>query len=137
MFHVTREFDFCYGHRLLDYDGKCAHLHGHNGRALVTLAADKLDSKGMVLDFSDMKKKIDNWIETNIDHRMILCKDDPAVETLQALGEPIFLIDENPTAENMARLLFDFAKNEGLPVTEVSLWETPRCHATYNETGIK
>ena len=37
MFHVTREIDFCYGHRLLNYEGKCRHLHGHNGKALITL----------------------------------------------------------------------------------------------------
>ena len=52
MFRVTREFSFCYGHRLLEYGGKCRHLHGHNGRAVITLAAAELDPLGMVLDFS-------------------------------------------------------------------------------------
>ena len=37
MFRVTREIFFCYGHRLLNYEGKCRHLHGHNGRAVITL----------------------------------------------------------------------------------------------------
>ena len=37
MFRVTREIDFCYGHRLLNYDGKCKYLHGHNGRAVITI----------------------------------------------------------------------------------------------------
>ncbi len=131
MFRVAREFDFCYGHRLLNYEGKCAHFHGHNSRAIVTLEADQLDEKGMVLDFSEMKKTISEWIDANIDHKMVICKADPAVEFFEKMGEPFFLIDENPTAENLARLIYDFAASQGLPVVEVRLWETPRCHAIY------
>ena len=41
MFRVTREIDFCYGHRLLNYDGKCSYLHGHNGRAIITIEVDR------------------------------------------------------------------------------------------------
>ena len=48
MFRVTRRIDFCYGHRLLNYDGKCKNLHGHNGRAEIVIAAEKLDDRGMV-----------------------------------------------------------------------------------------
>ena len=44
MYRVTREIYFCYGHRLLNYEGKCRYLHGHNGRAVITLAAPALDS---------------------------------------------------------------------------------------------
>jgi len=54
MFNVSREIDFCYGHRLLNYPGKCRHLHGHNGRAVITFAAAALDQRGMVLDFSEI-----------------------------------------------------------------------------------
>jgi len=131
MFQVTREIHFCYGHRLLDYRGKCAHLHGHNGRALITIEADGLDDRGMVLDFTDIKRVVQDWIESHLDHRMILRRDDPAVESLEKLGEPLFLMDENPTAENLARLLFDYAASQGFPVLEVKLWETPSCHAVY------
>ena len=48
MFRVTREFHFCYGHRLLNYEGKCRYLHGHNGKAVITLEAPGLDKLGMV-----------------------------------------------------------------------------------------
>ena len=41
MFRVTREIDFCYGHRLLRYDGKCKHLHGHNGRAVISIEKER------------------------------------------------------------------------------------------------
>ena len=89
MFHVSREINFCYGHRLLHYAGKCRHLHGHNGRAVVTFEAEGLDDRGMVRDFGEIKAVINRWIEENLDHRMILCRDDPAVPVLEGLGEPM------------------------------------------------
>jgi 6-pyruvoyltetrahydropterin/6-carboxytetrahydropterin synthase len=131
MFRVTREIDFCYGHRLLNYAGKCRYLHGHNGRAIIALEAEQLDERGMVLDFSDIKRVVSGWIDDNLDHRMILHRDDPAVPILQKMGEPVFLIDTNPTAENIARLIYDFTAEHGFPVVEVKLWETPHCFATY------
>ena len=133
MFRVTREIDFCYGHRLLNYDGKCKYLHGHNGRAVITMESSQLDERGMVFDFSEIKRVVSNWIDENLDHRMILHRDDPARAALVALGEPIYLIDANPTAENIARLIFDYAKSQGIPIVETRLWETPRCFATYRD----
>lgn len=131
MFRVTREIDFCYGHRLLNYEGKCRHLHGHNGRAIITVEASDLDPRGMVLDFSDIKQVVATWIDENLDHRMILCKDDPAVGILQDLGEPLYLLDENPTAENIAKVIFEKTRQAGFPIVEARLWETPKCFATY------
>jgi 6-pyruvoyltetrahydropterin/6-carboxytetrahydropterin synthase len=131
MFRVTREIDFCYGHRLLNYDGKCKYLHGHNGRAIIALEAEGLDERGMVLDFSDIKRVVSGWIDENLDHRMLLHKHDPYVRVLQDLGEPLFLMDENPTAENIARLIHTFTASRGFPVVETHLWETPHCFATY------
>ena len=56
MYRVTKEIWFCYGHRLLNYNGKCANLHGHNGKAVITIETAQLDSLGMVIDFTDIKK---------------------------------------------------------------------------------
>lgn len=131
MFRVTREIDFCYGHRLLNYDGKCKYLHGHNGRAIIALEAETLDERGMVLDFSDIKRVVAGWIDSNLDHRMLLHKEDPYVRVLQDLGEPLYLMEENPTAENIARLIHNFTASRGFPVVETHLWETPHCFATY------
>jgi 6-pyruvoyltetrahydropterin/6-carboxytetrahydropterin synthase len=131
MFRVTREIDFCYGHRLLSYEGKCKYLHGHNGRAVIAIESADLDDRGMVLDFSDIKRVVSNWIDENLDHRMILRRDDPAVPLLQKLGEPLYIVDANPTAENIARLIFDYTQSQGFPIVEAHLWETPRCCATY------
>ena len=131
MYAVTREIDFCYGHRLLNYDGKCRYLHGHNGRAVISIQAPDLDRLGMGLDFSEIKTVVNTWVDENLDHRMILNRDDPAVRVLQELGEPLYLVDANPTAEIIAKLIFDVAHEHAFPVTRVDLWETPRCFATY------
>jgi len=131
MFKVTKHIDFCYGHRLLNYDGQCRHLHGHNGRVEVDIEADKLDARGMVVDFSDIKRMLKAWIDETLDHRMLLNKADPLVSVLQQRGELHYLMDENPTAENIAKLIFNHARSQGLPVVEVRLWETPTSYATY------
>ena len=135
MFRVAREIDFCYGHRLLNYDGKCRHLHGHNGRAVITLEASSLDHRGMVFDFSDIKLVVSSWIDDNLDHRMILNEKDPAVEVLRELGEPLYLLETNPTAENIAKLIFEYTRDHGFPILQCQLWETPRCYATYSESN--
>src|SRR5262245_8242366 len=135
MFRVTREIHFCYGHRLLNYDGKCRHLHGHNGRAVITLEAPRLDGLGMVVDFSQIKRVVAAWIDEALDHKMILHKDDPVLPLLRQQGEPVYVVDVNPTAENIAKLIYDHAAAQGLPVVEVSLWETENCFATYRPRG--
>jgi 6-pyruvoyltetrahydropterin/6-carboxytetrahydropterin synthase len=131
MYRVTREISFCYGHRLINYSGKCRHLHGHNGRAVISLEAEGLDEKGMLVDFAEIKRHVQRWIDENLDHNLLLCKDDPLLPTLQERGERVFVMDTNPTAENIARMIFDHAIESGLPVVEVLLWETENCHASY------
>ena len=131
MFSVTRELTFCYGHRLLDYEGKCRHLHGHNGKAVITLSADSLDQLGMVMDFTRLKRVVGGWIDENLDHKMLLHRDDPILPFLRQRGEPVFVLDLNPTAENIARLIFDYVAQQGFPVVEVKLWETESCFAAY------
>jgi 6-pyruvoyltetrahydropterin/6-carboxytetrahydropterin synthase len=131
MFRVTREIRFCYGHRLLNYDGKCRHLHGHNGRAVITLESAQLDGLGMVVDFSRIKRVVSTWINDNMDHRMILHKNDPLLAYLRQQGEPVFVLEVNPTAENIARAIYDHTRAHGFPVVEVCLWETDDSYATY------
>ncbi len=131
MYEIERSVAFCYGHRLLAHPGKCAHLHGHNGIAVFTLAAPDLDAQGMVADFQTVRDTIGRWIERELDHRMILQREDPALPALRDLGEPVVVVDFPPTAENLARLLFERARTHRLPVVEVRLYETPTCAAVY------
>ncbi len=131
MYTVTKQIHFCYGHRLLNYDGKCRWLHGHNGLVEITLAAEKLDERGMVYDFTIIKQVVQAWIDEHLDHKMILHRADPLVSTLQEHGDPLYLLDENPTAEAIARLIYEEAVRQGFPVVEVRLWETPTSWAAY------
>lgn len=133
MFSISREFTFCYGHRLTDHPGKCRHPHGHNGRVRITISESSLNSDGMVRDFTELKETVGRWIDAHLDHRMILSKGDPLVSVLTGLGEPIYLVDGNPTAETLAKLLYDVAQGEGFPVLEVEFWETAKCCAAYKK----
>jgi 6-pyruvoyltetrahydropterin/6-carboxytetrahydropterin synthase len=132
MYSVTKRIEFCYGHRLLDYDGICRHPHGHNALAEIELRASALDGRNMVCDFNDIKRVIKGWIDRELDHKMVLRHDDPLVEPLRQLGEPMYLLDSNPTVERIARLIFDIAVAEGLPVVRVRVWETPTSFADYS-----
>jgi len=131
MFSVTREITFCYGHRLLGYNGKCRHLHGHNGKVVITLATEELDKLGMVVDFGHLKRVVGNWIDQTLDHRMLLHRDDPVLPLLRSQGEPVYVMDANPTAENIARIIYEYVASQGFPVVEVKLWETETCCASY------
>jgi 6-pyruvoyltetrahydropterin/6-carboxytetrahydropterin synthase len=129
VYGVTRVIHFCYGHRLLDYAGKCKHPHGHNGKIEITIESKTLDKLGMVMDFEEIKAKVQRWVDAELDHKMLLDKRDPLVAILQKMGEPVVLMDSNPTAENISRLIFDYARGKGLPVVSVRLWETVNSYA--------
>jgi 6-pyruvoyltetrahydropterin/6-carboxytetrahydropterin synthase len=130
MFRVTKELSFCFGHRLMDYPGKCRQLHGHNARVAVTVTGG-LNALGMVVDFSELRRNIGDWIDRTLDHKLILFKGDPLVPVLRDLGDPVLSIDDHPTTENLAKLIFEHVAGEGYPVVEVTLWETPTSSATY------
>ena len=131
MYRVSKSVSFCYGHRLLNYKGKCQHLHGHNARAVITLESDVLDERGMVEDFSELKRLVWSWLDEEIDHTMLLHRDDPLLPALSKAGERVRITDENPTAEVIARMIFDYVAGRGYPVAEVTLWETETSHASY------
>lgn len=134
MYTVTKEIYFCYGHRLVNYGGACRHLHGHNGKVEVELSSDHLDERGMVVDFAHIRKIIKEWIDRTLDHAMLLSKDDPLIGILKEKKERFFVMDSNPTAESIAKLIYDYARTQNLPVTRVTLWETENSYATYRGT---
>jgi 6-pyruvoyltetrahydropterin/6-carboxytetrahydropterin synthase len=136
-YQVTKVIEFAYGHRLLDHDGKCKYLHGHNGMLEVDVAADELDAMGMVIDFGKVNDVVRNWVNEHLDHRMLLQEGDPAIPGLEALGEPLVLIPVKPTAENIARLIWDAAREAGLSLSEVRLWETSTSRATYRGQPVR
>lgn len=137
MYQIARSLNFCYGHRLLQHPGRCIHLHGHNGVLEVTLASDELDAQGMVVDFQLVRERLGGWIDAHLDHRMILQSGDPALAALRRLGEPVVEVPFAPTAENLARHLYERARELELPVVAVRLHETPSCHALYRPGSVR
>jgi 6-pyruvoyltetrahydropterin/6-carboxytetrahydropterin synthase len=127
---VLRVLSFSYGHRIRGHRGGCAHLHGHNARVEVECRGP-LDALGMVVDFGEIRRVLETWIDANWDHRMILEKGDPLAPLLTERGEPIHLLDAPPTAENLARRLYEVATEAGLPVASIRFWETDRSMALY------
>jgi 6-pyruvoyltetrahydropterin/6-carboxytetrahydropterin synthase len=85
----------------------------------------------MVCDFSDIGDYVKSWIEQTLDHNMLLHRDDPVLPLLQQAGESVYVMQTNPTAENIARLIFDYVEAGGFPVVEVAIFETDSALASY------
>ena len=133
MYQVLRTIHFSYGHRLHNHPGKCARLHGHNAKVIVEISSVNLNEQKMVMDFYEIRKILETWIDEHLDHRMILAKNDPIASRLQEADPHTILIDENPTAEVLAQWIFKEAKKQGLPVTKITFWETDDSAATYTD----
>lgn len=134
MYKVKKTFHLAYGHRLLAYKGKCENLHGHNGVVEVSIKSAELNGERMVMDFTELGAKVKGWLDANLDHKVILAKADPLAALLAAQGQKCFLTQENPTAEVLARVIYEAARKElGLPVSKVAFWETPTSMAAYKD----
>ena len=133
----------CTGHRLLDYNGKCAHLHGHNYKWEIELGWPDLgqfdEPYGIAIDFNVVKKEIAGVVE-EFDHAMVLREDDPLVQFLRDTKQRRVILNVNPTAENMAFLVAgvlhetfkEFFENITVWVT---LHETPKCSVRASAIG--
>lgn len=121
MYELTTIVEFEAAHRMADYPGKCSRLHGHNWKVEVTVAGNSLDNIGMLIDFRLLKQKVNEIIET-LDHYY--------------LNELEDFRDQNPSAENIARYIFQklgaqFAKN--ITLQQVKVWESPHSAVAYRE----
>lgn len=125
MNQVTRVFYAEMAHRLFGHEGKCNHLHGHSYRIEVTVEG-LLDSLGRVLDFSELKAGVGEWIAQVLDHGTTLCSNDPLLPLLQPTGTKLHVMQEPPTAENLARLVAIAAadRHPEVRVVRVRVWET-------------
>lgn len=135
MYEIVKSITFCYGHRLINYVGPCADLHGHNARADIMLASEELDDRGMVIDFGDIRSVIKTWIDETLDHTLLLHKDDYIGAVLTANDEKFYVMDANPTAENIAKLIFEYALAQNFPVVSVTLWESDTSFARYSPSA--
>ena len=135
MYSVTKRIEFCYGHRLLDYDGICKHPHGHNAVAEIEVTSGTLDGRNMVCDFSDIKRIVKGWVDRELDHKMILRDDDPLVGPLQQLGEPVFVGPAIPRWSISPKCCSTTPFRRDFRLVRVTVWETPTSFATYSGRG--
>jgi 6-pyruvoyltetrahydropterin/6-carboxytetrahydropterin synthase len=131
---VLRRIRFCAGHRLLGHGGKCENLHGHNYIADIYVTGQGVDSIGRIVDFAELKQRFKGWIDDHWDHGFIVFEQDG--DTIRAVTSvkphKIYLLPENPTAENIARHLLEIIAPKllaGMPgydlrVARVAVWET-------------
>lgn len=121
MYKISKTVSFAYGHRLLDYKGKCENLHGHNWRIRVSVTGQKLDKMGMLVDFTDLKSALDAVLK-KLDHTNL--NDVNPFNTV------------NPTAENIAAYIYEGLKKYQLPqikISSVEVWESESSSAKYSE----
>ena len=129
----TRRLEFDFGHRLLNHESKCAHIHGHRGIIEVTCAAEALDVAGRVIDFSALKELVGGWIDVRLDHSFIVNPLDVAMlDFLEENAQRHFVMPKQlsePSAENIAKLVYDVASElvrpRGIIVERVRFYETP------------
>jgi 6-pyruvoyltetrahydropterin/6-carboxytetrahydropterin synthase len=111
---ITKRFNFETGHALYGYDGKCKNVHGHSYKLSVTVSGKPINDSsnvkfGMVIDFSDLKKIVNEEIVDVFDHATVFNKNTPHVELAKELmdrGHEVLLVDYQPTSEMM---VIDFA----------------------------
>ena len=135
MYSVTTKSEFDAAHFLAGYQGKCKNIHGHRWSVEVTLKGEELDDLGMLVDFTDIKRDL-NEISDGFDHSFIFKKGSLKQTTLEALvdeGFKLNIMDFIPTAESFARFFFDELTKKNYPVYEVKVYETPKNYATYTK----
>lgn len=135
MLECSRIIEFDAAHRVIGHEHKCKYLHGHRYKLELTVTkGDELDSLGRVVDFGELKSIIKNWVDENLDHNVILSKDD--VELGDFINfctkQKVYYLKANPTAENIATHL----KNDIFPnlldklgcnIVKLRIYETPNC----------
>jgi 6-pyruvoyltetrahydropterin/6-carboxytetrahydropterin synthase len=116
-FEITTTREFSAAHQLRLYDGSLEPLHGHNWRVKVTVAADKLDSIGVVMDFHELERIVDAIVVPMHNRHL---NDLTAFEQL------------NPSAENVAWHIGQAVKlPAGVRLVSVEVWETAGNSAVY------
>ena len=107
MITCTKKYtDIPFAHRQHLHDGHCAFIHGHNWAISITFEAKKLDENGFVVDFGKLKY-IKKWIEENLDHKCLLCKDDPCLPELLNSKYFDILVVNDCSCEGLAKYVFE------------------------------
>lgn len=123
MYELTVIVEFEAAHRIVDYPGKCNRLHGHNWSVEVTVKGKNLNELGMLIDFKELKKEVNKTID-KLDHFY--------------LNELDSFVEDNPTAENIAKYIYEQLEISPLFVNDIKVkmikvWESPKSAVTYSK----
>lgn len=122
MYNLTIHTHFAAAHNLINYQGDCENLHGHNWKVEVSVSARELDDAGLAIDFKILKKET-NKVLDNLDHKYLNDLD------------PFKNI--SPSSEHIARYLFEeltkVLNNENVSVNKVNVWESDYACASYSQ----
>lgn len=137
MYQLKTEASFDGAHFLTDYYGKCENLHGHRWRVVVYIRQPDLQEEGtmkdMVVDFGVFKQCV-RRVVGEFDHMFLVEEGSlkPAtVEALEGEGFTLRMLPFRTTAENLARHFAERLRQEGLPISQVDVYETPLNCASY------
>lgn len=122
MYELTVIVEFEAAHRIVDYPGKCNRLHGHNWSVEVNVVGTKLNDLGMLIDFKELKKEVNQMID-RLDHYYL-----NEIEAFKIM---------NPTAENIAKYIYEELEKSKLlsednRVKSIKVWESPKSAVTYS-----
>lgn len=141
MYKITVTIRYEYAHRLIHHPGKCRYVHGHSGEAIIELASNTLNENSFVMDFGDVKAPLKKWIQEFWDHAYLANENDPLLPALRAEGMKIFTFSQEPSAEVMARYLFEQAMTLERPsdviVVRVTIRETCTGAASYQPNNLE
>ena len=144
---IGKVFQWDMGHRVLNHRSVCKGLHGHRYKAEICVEGNLIEEKGaseegMVIDFADIKKVAQKFIQEELDHAfMVWDRDHELLEFFKSSqGHKPVIVPFTPTAENVAAYIFNELKDKfadvfqtGLKLQSVKLWETPSSYALYDE----
>jgi 6-pyruvoyltetrahydropterin/6-carboxytetrahydropterin synthase len=138
---VTKQFSFEMAHALWNYDGPCRNIHGHSYQLFVTVfgqpGRDHNSTKlGMVIDFSDLKKIVNQVVVNYFDHSVVISSkaSQPEIERVEQMFDKYYVVDYQPTCEN---LVIDMARRisnrlpEHISLFSVRLVETATSYAEW------
>ena len=137
--------DIPLSHRQPRHSGRCSRIHGHSWAITITFVAESLDDNGFVVDFGDLHF-IEDWIEENLDHGIVLCSTDPQrglLESLQEQGLLKITWVDSASCEGIAEFLYHTfqsmvnAKTKGRAKIQcLRLEEDSKNSALYNPSSI-
>ena len=138
---ITKQFSFEMAHALRNYDGLCRNIHGHSYKMDITLAGQPLHDEsspknGMVMDFGDLKRLVNEEVISLLDHALVLNAktDAQLVEVLKQNYEKIVTVDFQPTTENLLEFIAAKIQSrlpETVTLTCVRLRETDTSYAEW------